>query len=164
MGGTSSRLAKDDPYQFQWWALDLVGARPAEQKKGADRGIDGRLYFHDAEGGDTHQIVISVKAGKLHATHVRDLRGVKEREGAEIGVLLSFDTPTKKMRAEAAAAGFYTSPWGKHPALQLLTVAELLDGKRIDYPPSRQVNRTFKKARRAKAPKAEGQLSLDTER
>ena len=36
-------LAKSDPYQFQWWALGLVGARPVEQKKGADKGIDGRL-------------------------------------------------------------------------------------------------------------------------
>ncbi|MCK4790711.1 MAG: hypothetical protein KAV87_43650, partial [Desulfobacteraceae bacterium] len=40
-------LAEQDPYQFQWWALGLVGARPVEQKKGADKGIDGRLYFHD---------------------------------------------------------------------------------------------------------------------
>jgi len=24
------------PYQFQWWALSLVGARPLEKKKGAD--------------------------------------------------------------------------------------------------------------------------------
>ena len=40
-------LAKQDPYQFQWWALGLARARPVEQKKGADRGIDGRLYFHD---------------------------------------------------------------------------------------------------------------------
>ncbi len=95
-------------------------------KKGADKGIDGRLYFHDAEGGDTHQIIFSVKAGKLEAGYVRDLRGTMERENAEIGVLLSFDTPTRKMKSEAAAAGFYDSVWGKHPRMQLLTVGELL--------------------------------------
>ena len=40
------------PYQFQWWALGLVNARPVEQKKGADKGIDGRIFFHDeAESG-----------------------------------------------------------------------------------------------------------------
>ena len=50
------------------------------------------------------------------------------------------------MRTEAAAAGFYDSPWGKHPRIQILTVAELLEGKRIDYPPSKVVNVTFKKA------------------
>lgn len=153
-------LAKDDPYQFQWWALGLIGARPTEQKKGADKGIDGRLYFHDAEGGDTHQIIFSVKAGKLQAGYVRDLRGTMEREKAEIGVLLSFDKPTKKMRTEAATAGFYKSPWGKHPRMQLLTVAELLEGKRIDYPPSQQVNRTFKKAVRRKPKKHAGQHGL----
>lgn len=141
-------LAVDDPYQFQWWALGRVGARPAEQKKGADKGIDGRLLFHDeADGGKTKQIVLSVKAGRLAATHPRDLRGVLEREGAEIGVLLTMEEPTKLMRTEAASAGFYQSPWGtKHPRLQILTVGDLLEGKRIDYPPSRQVNVTFKKA------------------
>ena len=86
-----------------------------------------------------------------------------EREKAEIGVLLSFDKPTKKMYTEAATAGLYTSPWGKHPRMQLLTVAELLDGKRVDYPPSQQVNRTFKKAVRRKPKKHAGQhrMGLD---
>ena len=79
-------LAADDPYQFQWWALGLVGARPVEQKKGADRGIDGRLYFHDeAKGGKTKQIIFSVKAGHTGASHVRNLRGVLDREKPEIG-------------------------------------------------------------------------------
>jgi site-specific DNA-methyltransferase (adenine-specific) len=56
------------------------------------------------------------------------------------------EEPTKPMRAEAASAGFYKSPWGQHPRLQILTVAELLDGKRIDAPPSRQTSTTFKRA------------------
>ncbi len=144
----AEELARSDPYQFQWWALGLVGARRTEEKKGADQGIDGRLYFHDEPvGGKTKQIIISVKAGNLSPAHVRDLRGVIERENAEIGVLLSFSSPSKPMRSEAAGAGFYKSPWGSHPRIQLLTVGELLKGARIDYPPARQVNVTFKKAR-----------------
>jgi hypothetical protein len=67
-------LAKTDPYQFQWWALGLVGARPVEQKKGADKGIDGRIYFHDeGSGGKTKQLILSVKAGHTSVPHVRDL-------------------------------------------------------------------------------------------
>ena len=126
-------LAATDPYQFQWWALGLIGARPAEGKKGADKGIDGRLYFFD---GDTtpKQVIVSVKAGKIQASHVRDLRGVLDREQAQIGVLVSFNEPTQPMRQEAASAGFYSSPWGQHPRIQLVTVAELLAGKRIDMP------------------------------
>jgi len=148
-------LAAEDPYQFQWWALGLVGARPVQEKKGADKGIDGRLYFHEGPGGETKQIVLSVKAGHTQAAHVRDLRGVEEREKAEIGVLVTLGEPTREMRKEAASAGFYESPWGKHPRLQLLTVRELLDGRGIDYPPSQQVNVTHKRAPRAKGKKAE---------
>jgi len=37
----AENLARENPYQFQWWALGLVGARPAEGKKGADKGVDG---------------------------------------------------------------------------------------------------------------------------
>jgi site-specific DNA-methyltransferase (adenine-specific) len=139
-------LAASDPYQFQWWALGLVGARPMEGKKGADKGIDGTMFFHEGDDRQTKRIIVSVKAGKLHAPYVRDLRGVLEREKAEIAALISLEEPTKPMRAEAASAGFYKSPWGQHPRLQILTVAELLDGKRIDAPPSRQTSTTFKRA------------------
>lgn len=141
-------LAVSDPYQFQWWALGLVGARPAEGKKGADKGIDGRIYFHEGDG-TTRQIILSVKAGKLHAPYVRDLRGVVEREKAAIGVLLTLDEPTKAMRTEAASAGFYKSPWGQHSRLQIVTVGELLAGKRLDIPPVRQTSVTYKRAPKA---------------
>ena len=124
----AARLAADDPYRFQWWALGLVGARPVGQKKGADKGIDGRVYFHEGPG-KTKQIILSVKAGTLHAPHVRDLRGVVDREKAEIGVLISLEEPTGPMRKEAASAGFYTSPWGTHARIQLVTVEDLLTGK-----------------------------------
>ena len=77
-------LAEEDPYQFQWWALSLVDARPVEQK-------------------------------------------------------------------EAASAGFYKSGSGTtHPRLQLLTIEELLAGKGIHMPPRKYVDRTFKRAPKAK--------------
>ena len=149
----AEELAASDPYQFQWWALGLVGARPVEGKKGADKGIDGRIYFHDeAEGGKTKQVIISVKAGHTGVAHLHELRGVIEREHAEIGVLIAMQDSTSPMRTEAAGAGFYHSPgWNKnYPKLQVLTIAELLDHKGIDMPPIHQVNATFKKAPKAK--------------
>lgn len=150
-------LAKEDPFQFEMWALGKVGARPTSKKRGADRGIDGRLYFHDDPKGKTKQIMISVKSGHRQPTHVRDLRGVIEREEAQIGVLITLKEPTRQMKSEAASAGFYEPPWGtKHPKLQILTVEELLAGKKIDYPPTRG-DATFKKA-----PKAEGEKPSTT--
>jgi hypothetical protein len=148
----AAALAASDPYQFQWWALSLVGARPAEQKKGKDRGIDGRIYFHDDTSGDTKSVILSVKAGHTGPDHVRDLRGTVEREKAAIGVLITMDKPTAEMRKEAATGEFYLSQWGQHAKIQLLTVADLLAGKQINRPPDRQTGATFKKA-----PKAKGQ-------
>jgi hypothetical protein len=154
-------LASQDPYQFQWWALGLVGARPVEQKKGADKGIDGRIFFHDdAESQKTKQVVLSVKAGNVTVAHVRDLRGVVEREQAAIGVLITMAEPSRQMKSEAAGAGFYESPWQtKHPKLQILTIDELLQGKRIDLPPSGDL-RTFKKAPKAKQKPAGGTATI----
>jgi DNA modification methylase len=159
-------LAETDPFQFQAWALGLVGARIASSaKKGGDKGIDGRLYFHDGgKAGDTKQIVFSVKAGHLLPTYLRDLRGVIEREEAHIGVLLSFETPSGGMRAEAASAGFYRSPWGSsHPRLQLLTVGQILEGRQIDYPHLTGGAATFRRAQRARPRSEQGALDLVAE-
>ena len=75
-------LAGYDRYQFQLWALGLVDARPAGVQKGADRGIDGRLYFHDEDQGrqQTKQVILSVKSGGVGVKDVRDLNSVVGRE------------------------------------------------------------------------------------
>jgi len=153
----AAALAESDPYQFQWWALGLVGARPVEQKKGADQGIDGKIVFQGDAPGIFETVILSVKAGHLMANHVRDLRGVIEREKAAIGVLISMEDSTKLMQTEAVTAGFFESKtWGKkYPKVQLLTIAELLAGKKIEMPPIKQVSVTFKKAEKYKGKKAE---------
>ncbi|MBK6767824.1 MAG: restriction endonuclease [Ardenticatenales bacterium] len=160
----AAALADLDKYQFQFWALGLVGARPAssDERKGADGGIDGRLYFHDeGTGGASKQIILSVKGGKTDVTHVRDLVGVLDRERAQIGVLISLQEPTKPMRQEAANAGFYRSPWDgrDYARIQLLTVAELLDGRGIQMPAPSILNTTFQRAQRS-APDSGAQPTL----
>ena len=148
-------LAKQDKYQFQWWALGLVNARPVEPKKGADQGIDGRRYFIDGKRRVTKQIVFSVKSGHTGVKDIRDLRGVVERENAAIGVLITLETPTRDMRKEASAADFYHSDWRetKHSRLQILTIEELMSGKKLDLPVLARTpatDLTFKKAPKAK--------------
>jgi len=147
----AAALAASDPYQFQWWALGLVGARPVEQKKGADKGIDGRIVFQGDKPGIFESMILSVKAGHTNVAHIRDLKGVLEREKAAIGILISMQEATSPMKTEAVTAGFYESAlWGrKYPKIQLSTVAELLAGKKVEMPPIRQVQATFKKAPKA---------------
>jgi len=150
----AEELAREDTYQFQWWALGLVGARPAEseKKKGADRGIDGCIYFHDEpKKGKTKAIILQVKCGHINRGMIDALKGVVEREGAQIGVFITLQKPTKPMKKEALLSGFYESPSGKHyPKIQILKIEDLIDGnKNIERPSKISSNDlTFKKAKR----------------
>ncbi len=151
---SAGALFLEDPYQFQFWALGLVDARPAQDgKKGADRGIDGNIYFFDDNSGQPKRIVVQVKGGHVTDSQIRDLRGVLEREQAEVGAFVTLEEPTRPMRVSAAEAGFYQSPLfpDRHvPRLQIRTIAELLDGRGLDYWQSAPAA-TFKRApRRAK--------------
>ena len=146
---SAEALKEISPHQFEWWAVDLVNARPAkDHKKGADTGIDGYINFFDDKSGQAKQVIVQVKSGYIHVNHVRDLKGVLDREKAAIGVLITLREPTKPMLTEAAATGFYESKDfpGRYPRLQILTIAELLAGKKLEYPTHRV--ETFAKAQR----------------
>jgi len=150
----AATLAEEDKFQFQWWALGLVGARPVEQKKGPDHGIDGKILFRDdPRAAKPEQIIIQVKGGKTGVKDVRDLRGVLDRERAAIGILISLQPATAPMETEAASVGFYEHKTNqqKFPRLQLRTVKELMEGKGIERPTSAaSLDDTFKKAPRSK--------------
>ena len=144
-------LAEQNRYQFEWWALGLVDARPAQDKrKGADRGVDGYINFFDDNSGKAKTVVVQVKSGHVNAAHVRDLKGVLEREKAPIGVLITLAEPSRPMLQEATAGGFYEPehfPGQQYPRLQILTVRELLEEKEAQYPRMAPAA-TFKRAQR----------------
>lgn len=86
------REDKNYHFEFEKWALSLIDAKPGNlSKKGADKGIDGNLYFGPKHEG---RAIVSVKAGdNVGVSMIRDLRGVIEREGAQIGVFLTLTPP-----------------------------------------------------------------------
>lgn len=128
-------LFKRDPFQFQHWFVERVGGFPM-QKKSADKGIDGRLYFETRDG--LREVVLSVKGGGIRPTDVRDLRGVLEREdGAEMAGFLSLRPPTKAMLSEAATAGTYEYNGVSYDRIQMLTVRDVLEGKRELHTPTK---------------------------
>jgi adenine specific DNA methylase Mod len=126
----AKKLANRDKYQFQWWACSLVNAQPYQgKKKGADSGIDGLIFFQDDETG-ARKIIVSVKGGEhVSVTMVKDLIATVEREKAAIGLFVTLAEPTKPMVTEAVSAGFYKSPKGDFPKIQILTIDDLLSGK-----------------------------------
>ncbi len=158
--GSAEALARQDRYQFEWWALGLVDARPARDKrKGADSGIDGYINFFDDNSGKPKRIVVQVKSGHVNRGQIATLKGDMEREKAELGLFVTLEEPTRPMLQEAVAAGFYEPehyPGQQYPRLQILTIDELLAGKPAEYP-RMGLQTTFRQAPRRR--RAEGQQS-----
>lgn len=132
----AQELFNRDPSTFQNWFVERVGGFPM-QRKSADRGIDGRIYFETQSG--LREMMIQVKGGKhVRPTDVRDLRGVLEREpNAELAGFLSIAPPTKAMQSEAAEAGIYSYAGVNYPRIQFLTTDDVLVGKREFHMPTR---------------------------
>jgi len=133
----ATELANQNKYQFQWWAVSVIGGQPyGNKKKGADTGIDGYLYYMD-ERDKIKKAIISVKGGKNpNVSMIRDLGHVIDREKSDIGVFITLEKPTRPMLEEAAMKGFYHSPLGKdYPRIQILTIEDILGGKSPDIPP-----------------------------
>ena len=132
----AQELFKKDPSTFQNWFVERVGGFPM-QRKSADRGIDGRIYFETQDG--LREMMIQVKGGKhVRPTDVRDLRGVLEREeNAEMAGFLSITPPTKAMLSEAAEAGTYVYGGFHYPRIQFLTTEDVLVDKREFSMPTR---------------------------
>ena len=166
-----ARQSLDGRYQFQYWALSLVDAKPVggAEKKGADRGIDGKITFTGRHG-ELQSVLVSVKSGAVTPGMVRDLKGTIEREKAAIGLFVTLEEPTREMRLEADTAGLYE--WElfssmdedakavrrDFPRLQILTIRELLDGKKPQLPP--MVYSTYQLAERVPRAKAADQQEL----
>jgi site-specific DNA-methyltransferase (adenine-specific) len=129
-------LAERDKYQFQWWAVSMVDALPfGGKKKGADGGVDGIIYFKP-DGKRTEKALVSVKGGgSVGVDMIRNLHSAMEREKAPIGVFITAALPTRPMETEAAAVGRFEDEWGRtYPKLQIITLAELFQGKKPDIP------------------------------
>ena len=154
---SAKALAVQDRYQFQWWALSLIRARPYKgKKKGADEGVDGVIYYEDVDPDNpkktlTRKIVVQVKSGKVSVKDIRELKSVVDSQEAVIGVFITLNPPTRPMVKEAAAAGRFQWLHVAHttyPKIQIRTIDELLAGGGIEYPQT-PVDVTFRRAERA---------------
>jgi len=145
---------------FEHWALSLIKARPTKGtgSKGADRGVDGLLFFYDGKD-ERAEIIVQVKSGGVKRGDVATLLGDVNNQKAAGGVLITLDPPTKPMLKEAVDAKTYTAKLyqKEYPKIQILTVEGLLAGtERLEAPP--QANPFAKAEREVKPHKQEEML------
>ena len=159
---SAESLALHDRYQFEWWALGLVDARPArDRKKGADAGIDGYINFFDDNSGKPKRIVVQVKSGNVQRSQIATLKSDMEREKADLALFVTLKPPTGPMVNEALGAGFYAPeafPDDNFSKVQILTIKELLAGGRPDYP-RYAPQATFRRAPRRRRQGRQGRLA-----
>lgn len=137
-------LAEKDRFEFEYWALDLVNAMPAKSKskekmRGADRGVDGYITFPkgvDAKGYyQQGKIVVQVKSGKVQRNQIATLKGDVERENADAGLFITLLEPTREMEKECVESGEFKGPFeSKYSKIQIITIKELLEGKKPNLP------------------------------
>ena len=122
--------------EFEKWAVLTYSNNRAiiNQKKGADKGIDGIAYFR-SEKDDPEKIILQVKSGKVSSRDIRDLQGAITRESATLGIFITLQKPTKDMSKEAKEAGIYQSQYMSAPVdkIRIVTVQEIIEEqKRLD--------------------------------
>jgi DNA modification methylase len=148
------RLFKHDPHEFQLWALTLVDGQPRDGgKRGADRGVDGLIYYQE-DASTIEQAIVSVKGGEnIGPRDVRDLIGTMHNHGAKLGVLLSLHPPTASMEQAAREAGSIEVGGKLRPRVQIRTLQDLLRRRpdKPDLPPALDIISAAAVARRSKS-------------
>ncbi|WP_194786708.1 DNA methyltransferase [Mycobacteroides abscessus] len=142
-GATALAHRKDDRTrkEFEKWAILRYTNNQARinEKKGADGGVDGMAYFViDAD--NNGKVILQAKSGGVQRKDIAALNSDRQREDAELAVLITLQEPTKPMLTEANGIGIY-----KHPhfdlesrRIQVVTIEEILEGKRLALPSLRQ--------------------------
>ena len=161
----ATESAHDGRYQFEYWALGLVNARPGNsRRRGADAGVDGYVNFFDDDSGKAKTVLVQVKSGHVQRNIIATLKGDMEREKAEMGLLVTLEPPTAPMAQEAAAAGFYVPehfPNHQFPRVQIATIEDLLSGKSPTLPHlGLAAAPTFRRAPRRRAPQGGAMMLL----
>ena len=134
----AAALWQRDKYHFQKWAVEQVDGFVTTRRTG-DGGIDGRLYFGLSKQKDLASMAVEVKGGKnVNIGIVRELRGVLERDEAEMaGLIVLEPVEGRKLtnfKREMASAGYLTEYGTEYPRMQMLSVPEILDGTRFNTP------------------------------
>lgn len=152
---TMAEYMRLNPFEKQDWLIRRMGGLPNPRKSG-DQGVDGDMTFHmgTAKGRDKWgRVVFSVKTGKQRSpAHVRELRGTMKNENAQLGVLILDGDPTPQMEQTADKAGLFSYssrtdlPPKEYAKVQIVTAHEIIDGAKVDCPPTMQEVKSHRKS------------------
>jgi len=131
-------LWRQDPYQFQKWAVEQVDGFVTVKRTG-DEGIDGRIYFDMHDENILQSMVLEVKGGEnVGIAELRSLISVLQYENVQMAGLILLNEPSERQirnfKKNMAQAGHLSVGHQEYPRVQMLTVQQILDGSKFDLP------------------------------
>ena len=127
-----------DKYHFQQWAVEQADGF-VTTKRTADGGVDGRIYFAVPDTKELQSMTVEVKGGvNVTIESLRALKGVLDYDNALMAGLIIRE-PLGAVKARnfnrfMADAGTIELWGNEYPKMQILTIEELLEGKRFATP------------------------------
>ena len=134
--------------EFEKWAVLTYTNNKAviNTKKGADKGVDGIVYFATVNN-ESERMIFQVKSGGANRATIATLHGDMISNQAKIGILITMDEPTKSMKEDAANAAIYHHPLMNrdYNSIQIVTIREIVEEhKRLEMPLVHDVLKTAK--------------------
>ena len=129
---SAKRLASDDPFGFETWAINRLHGFVPNTKQVADGGIDGRATLAiPPDDWDSRLALAQVKGGKHTASMLRDFCGVTDKTKAAVGCYITL-MPIKSdaARGGATALGKINVSGDPYRRMNLWSIAEHFDDRR----------------------------------
>ena len=133
---SAKRLARDDPFGFETWAINRLRGFVPNTKQVADGGIDGRATLAlPPDNWDSRLALAQVKGGKHNASMLRDFCGVTDKTKAAVGCYITL-TPvsTDAARSDASGLGKITVSGEPYRRMNLWSITEHFDDRRPNLP------------------------------
>lgn len=134
---SARKLAREQPFNFESWAVTRLPGFAPNTKKVGDGGVDGRgVLTVKPDDFDSRLALAQIKGGKFGISPFRDFVGVTKRDKAAIGCYVTLDsegTPASKI--EMLQAGRIKVGGVPYPRVQLWPISHYFDGRRPNLPP-----------------------------
>jgi len=131
---SAMKLASENPYNFEAWAITRVpGLRP-NTKRGSDGGTDGRgRLAGDPSDWGSRLVLAQVKGVKMfQLSALRDFMHVIDRDKAALGVFITLHrVNSRDAHAEAAGAGQIHLEGNWFPRMQLWSIEQFFDDPQV---------------------------------
>lgn len=131
------KLAKDNPFDFETWAINRLQGFVPNTKQVGDSGVDGRARLaHEPSNVNSRLGVAQATASaKFNLSKLRDFLHVFEREKAAVGCYVVMNRPSSKQaRSEVAEKGIVNILGQEYRRMHIWSIQEYFDDRLPQLP------------------------------